>query len=174
MYTYSAPEVRPTTHEDLLFIYDLFEESVRYQEANGLPSWKNYDRQTLINDIETNTQYKIIIENTIAIVFTIRLEDAIIWRQYEQGDAIYLHRIVVNPQFKGKKMFGHVLSWAIRYGKEHRLKFVRMDTWANNPTLIQYYCNFGFRFVENFTTPDSQLLPQHNRRLALALLEYEL
>lgn len=172
--TNSAPKVINTTHEDLPTIYNLFEESVRYQEINGLPSWKNYDRQTLINDIETSTQYKIVIEDAIAIVFTIRRQDAIIWRHHERGDAVYLHRVVVNPRFKGKKLFGHILSWAVQYCKDHRLKFVRMDTWANNPNLIQYYSNFGFRFVENYTTPDTQLLPAHNRNLALVLLEFEI
>jgi hypothetical protein len=47
-----------------------------------------------------------------------------------------------------------------------------MDTWANNPVIIQYYQSFGFEVVERFTTPDSVELPLHNRNLALALLEY--
>jgi hypothetical protein len=47
-----------------------------------------------------------------------------------------------------------------------------MDTWANNPTLIEYYKTFGFNVIENYTTPDSIGLPVHNRNLALTLLEY--
>ena len=100
--------------------------------------------------------------------------DSIIWRERDRGDAVYLHRIVVNPAFKGQKLFGDILSWAIGHGKEKGMRHVRLDTWANNPQLIKYYQGFGFRFVENFTTPDDNLLPVHNRNLALALLEYEI
>jgi hypothetical protein len=49
-----------------------------------------------------------------------------------------------------------------------------MDTWAANPTIINYYKSFGFSVIENYTTPDSEELPLHNRKLALTLLEYEL
>ena len=48
-----------------------------------------------------------------------------------------------------------------------------MDTWAANPTIIQYYQSFGFSIVENFTTPNSEELPVHHRNLALTLLEYK-
>ncbi len=48
-----------------------------------------------------------------------------------------------------------------------------MDTWAQNPNIIQYYLTFGFRIIENYTTPDTEDLPIHNRRLSLTLLEYD-
>jgi hypothetical protein len=47
-----------------------------------------------------------------------------------------------------------------------------MDTWAANPTIINYYTGFGFVVVENYTTPNTAELPVHNRNLALTLLEY--
>jgi GNAT superfamily N-acetyltransferase len=97
--------------------------------------------------------------------------DKIIWREMEKGDAIYLHRIVVNPVFKGKRLFGEILKWAIEHARQKGLNFIRMDTWADNPHIIGYYKSFGFSVVENFTTPDSPELPLHNRKLALTLLQ---
>ena len=111
------------------------------------------------------------IEETAAIVFSICSVDKIIWREYEKGDALYLHRIVVNPSFKGQKLFGTIIDWAIDHGKKKGIKNIRMDTWAANPTIINYYKSFGFNVVENYTTPDSVELPAHNRNLALTLLE---
>jgi ribosomal protein S18 acetylase RimI-like enzyme len=92
----------------------------------------------------------------------------------DDGKAIYLHRIVVNPTFKGRKLFGAILDWAIAHSKQKGLRCIRMDTWAANPTIIEYYKSFGFVFMENYTTPDSEELPVHNRKLALTLLEYRL
>lgn len=103
-----------------------------------------------------------------------RYADKIIWRDLDTGNSIYLHRIVVNPACKGQRLFGKILDWAIEHSKQKGLSSIRMDTWAANPTIIEYYKSFGFMFIENFTTPDSEELPVHNRNLALTLLEYKL
>ena len=105
-------------------------------------------------------------------MFSVCYADKIIWRSRERGDSIYLHRIVVNPAFKGQRLFGAIVAWAGNHCLQKKLKNIRMDTWAANPVIIEYYKSFGFRFVEYYTTPDSEELPIHNRNLALALLEY--
>lgn len=155
-------------------IFELFEQSIHYQEKKGYPVWKNYDKNAIIKDIETGNQYKVVVDSTIAIVFSVRYTDKIIWRELDTGNSIYLHRIVVNPAFKGQRLFGKILEWVIEHSKQKGLSSIRMDTWAANPTIIEYYKSFGFTFVENFTTPDSEELPVHNRKLALTLLEYTL
>ncbi|MEQ8303388.1 MAG: GNAT family N-acetyltransferase [Cyclobacteriaceae bacterium] len=167
-------EVSHTAKEDLAVIYELFDHSIKYQEKRGFPVWKNYDRSAIVRDIEEKNQYKVVVEGQIAIVFSVCYTDRVIWREREKGDAIYLHRIVVNPAFKGQQLFGAILQWAIQHGNEKGLKFVRMDTWAANPNIVEYYKRFGFKFIENFTTPDTMELPVHNRNLPLTLLEYKI
>ncbi|MBI1767886.1 MAG: GNAT family N-acetyltransferase [Bacteroidetes bacterium] len=167
-------KIENTTAEDLEFIYELFDLSVKYQESKGYPTWKNYDKEALIKDVENKNQYKVMVDSQPGIIFSVRYSDKIIWREMDQEDAIYLHRIVVNPVFKGLKLFGEILSWAIDQAKQKRLKSIRMDTWANNPKIIEYYTGFGFRFIENYTTSNSLELPAHNRNLALTLLELTL
>ena len=90
----------------------------------------------------------------------------------DTGESIYLHRVVVNPKFKGQKLFRAIVEWAIQHCQEKKFKSLRMDTWAANSNIIEYYKNFGFQVIENFTTPDTEDLPIHNRNLALTLLEY--
>lgn len=167
-------KIENTTETDLEFIYQLFDLSIAYQEKNGYTSWKNYDKNALIKDVENHNQYKIIIDSQIAMVFSACYTDKIIWRKYENGDAMYLHRIVVNPVFKGHKLFGKILDWAIDHAMQRSLRFIRMDTWADNPVIAEYYKSFGFTFMENYTTPDSLELPEHNRNLPLTLLELKL
>lgn len=169
-----SAEVKHTTLADLDFVFEMFEQSILYQEKKGYVVWRDYDRQAIVHDIELKQHYKIEIDNKIAIAFSVAYADKIIWRQYDTGNAIYLHRIVVNPEFKGQKLFGNILDWAIGHAHKKNLTSVRMDTWANNPTIQKYYRQFGFQVVENFITPDSTELPQHNRKLAITLLEYPL
>ncbi|MBX2914667.1 MAG: GNAT family N-acetyltransferase [Cyclobacteriaceae bacterium] len=167
-------KVMPTSLADREIIFALFEQSIHYQQTKGYNVWKNYDRGVILLDIENTRQYKIEIDNQIAIVFSIAYEDKIIWRHHDQSKSVYLHRIVVNPAFKGRKLFGKILEWVIAHGKAKHLDSIRMDTWADNPTLQKYYQQFGFRVVENFITPNSTDLPTHNRNLAITLLEYSL
>lgn len=167
-------EVRNTEMSDLAQIFKLFEHSINYQEKKGYPVWRNYDRNAIIKDIEDKNQYKIVIDSQTAIVFSVRYSDKVIWRDLDKGNSIYLHRIVVNPAFKGQKLFGTILEWVTEHSKQKGLSSIRMDTWAANPTIINYYKGFGFDFIENYTTPDSEELPVRNRNLALTLLEYKL
>lgn len=167
-------EVRNTEMSDLGLIYELFEQSINYQEKNGYPVWRNYDRIAIIKDIENKNQYKVIIDSSIAIVFSVGYSDKIIWRQYDQGNSLYLHRIVVNPKLKGQRLIGKIVDWAIHQCKQRALNSIRMDTWANNASLIEYYKAFGFTVIENYTTPDTIELPVHNRKLALTLLEFKI
>ena len=167
-------EIRNTAMSELAQIFELFEHSINYQEKKGYPVWKDYDKKAIIKDIENKNQYKVVVDSQIGIVFSICYTDKVIWRDLDKGDSIYLHRIVVNPEFKGQKLFGLILNWAIEHSKQKGLSSIRMDTWAANPTIINYYKSFGFVFIENYTTPESEELPVHNRNLALTLLEYKL
>ena len=166
-------KIENTTPADLEFIYGLFDKAIEYQLKNKFPVWKENDKSILIKDIDNKSQYKIVIENHIAIVFSVFYKDPLIWGEKENGDAVYLHRIVVNPSFKGKKLFAAILHWTLGHAKEKGCRFVRMDTWADNPAIIDYYKGFGFRFMGNCTTPDSLELPPQYRKLALTLLEMD-
>jgi hypothetical protein len=166
--------IENTTPTDLESVFELFDASIIYQEKNGYPVWKNYDKPILVNDVRNKNQYKIVVDDQIAMVYSVCYSDKILWRQKEKGDAIYLHRIVVNPTFKGQRLFGVILEWAIQHAKSKALKFIRMDTWADDRKIISYYLGFGFHFVEDFNTPDIPELPVHNRNIPLALLEYEI
>jgi len=167
-------EVINTDVRDMRQIFELFDLSVQYQERKGYPIWRNYDKNTIAKDIKEKNQYKVVIGLSMVMIFSVRYSDKIIWRELDRGNSIYLHRIVVNPAFKGQRLFGAILDWAIEHSKQNRLETVRMDTWAENMTIINYYKSFGFTFVENYTTPDDEELPIHNRNLALTLLEYRI
>ena len=163
-----------TTGSDLDFVCRLFEEAIRFQKENNFIVWSNFDIDVLKNDIENKQQYKIVIENQTAIIFTVFDADPLIWRERDKADAVYLHRIVVNPAFRGMKLLRLVLEYAEREAKERNRKFVRLDTWGNNPKMIAYYESFGFRFIEFYRTADTPELPVQHRNLYVALLQYEI
>ena len=164
-------EIVQTTTEDLDTVFLLFKQVTRAQSKDGYKVWSSVDKETLERDVEERRQYKIVKGDDILCLFSMLSSDPFIWRGRENGDAIYLHRIVANPDFKGQKQFEKVLVWAIQYAHQNDIKFIRMDTWADNEKLIDYYKSFGFEFIENYKTPDIPELPRQNRNLDHALLE---
>ncbi len=163
-----------TEHSDLKMIYQLFEKAIDYIKRNNYVGWTTYDKTYLIKDLENKLQFKIIMQDKIAAVFSVCFSDALIWREMEKGDSIYLHRIVVNPEFKGQKQIDKILNWSKKYATEKGLKYIRMDTWAANPNIIEYYKSFGFIHIEDYTTPNTIDLPDQHRNLKVALLEMKL
>jgi GNAT superfamily N-acetyltransferase len=162
------------TAEELDTICELFEQAIEFQKRNNYIGWPSIDRSFVLRDIEKGLLLKVCKEDRIFGFFCICYNDELIWREMEKADAIYLHRIVLNQKFRGEKIFKHVLDWAVEIAKEKQLKFIRMDTWAENEKLIKYYKDHGFTFVENYRTADTSQLPVQHRNLHVSLLQYNL
>jgi GNAT superfamily N-acetyltransferase len=161
-----------TTSNDLEFIYWLFDEAIAYQKRKNYSVWKSYDKDILQKDIDNLLQFKIVTGDDIACIFSLCYAEPILWREKERGDAVYINRIVVNPKHKGQKQFERILNWVIDHAKKNNFRYIRMDTWADNPNIVEYYKSFGFKFLENYITPDTPELPIQKRNIALALLEF--
>lgn len=163
--------ITPASVHDLPAIYHLFDEAIRFQKENNYIGWKQYDQAFIQADVNNKLLLKITSDQQIAGIFSICFSDELIWRDREKGDALYLHRIVLNRAFKGEKIFGKVLEWAIQFAAETQLAYIRMDTWADNEKIIAYYKSYGFEFIENYTTPGTDSLPVQHRNLHVALLQ---
>src|SRR6476620_2142050 len=98
-------QILNTEVKDLKFIYCLFEEAISYIKKKKYVGWTTYDKNFIKQDIANRLQFKITSNGNILCVFSVCYSDAVIWREMEEGDAMYLHRIVVNPEFKGQKQF---------------------------------------------------------------------
>lgn len=166
--------ILPTEATDAPTIYWLFDEAIAYQQRHGYQVWKGYDKEVLRREQEQGLQHKVVIDGQVAAVFSLCYADPLIWGEQERGDALYLHRIVVNPHFKGQKQFEKIAHWAAGHALQRGLRFVRMDTWADNPNLLAYYQAFGFVSLGNSTIPDSPDLPTAYRLLDVVLLEMPL
>src|SRR5580700_11236819 len=163
-------QIVPTTFADIECIYSLFESAIQYQQKKQYPVWNGIDREMVQIDIAHKRQYKIISGGDILCIFSVVWSDPHIWRERDNSDALYLHRIVVNPRHKGHRHFGKILNWSINFAERQHRKIIRMDTWASNPTIIAYYQSFGFTFLGTFMTTDSPEFSLQQRKVNLALL----
>jgi ribosomal protein S18 acetylase RimI-like enzyme len=166
-----SEHIKPAERADLDLICRLFDEAIRYQQSKQGPAWRGYSRSLFEMEIAAGTQFKLMIRNEIAYLFSICFSDKIIWREKDQHDAIYLHRMVVNPQFRGLHLFRTVLDWVRELCLLKHLLYIRMDTWASNLDLVSYYKSTGFHVAGYFKTPDSDGLPIEQRNNEIVLLE---
>jgi hypothetical protein len=163
-----------TTEADKTFIYWLFDQAISYQQKNGFPAWKGYDKEALQVEIANRLQFKIVTGADILAIFSISYSDPGTWGEKDTGNALYLHRTIANPNFKGRQLFEKIRNWAIGFAREKDLAYIRMDTWTDNPQLIAYYQSYGFRVVGARTTSNVPGLPEQNRDLNVTLLEMAL
>ena len=166
--------VKNTEITDFDFICWMYDEAIRYQKRNNYVGWESIDKEYLKNEIENGLNYKLIQEDSILCAWGVVFSDPLIWREKENGSSIYMHRVVVNPNFKGQKLFQKVLKWAIDYSIESNLTSIRIDTWTANPAIIEFYKKYGFKVVEEYTTGNTKDLPVQHRNLEITLLEYSI
>ena len=158
--------------EDLDFACHLFDEAIAYQKRKGFPEYRCDDRELQAIDIERRQHYKVVAQEEIAAVFSVWYDDKVVWRKRDQGKSIYLHRIVVNPAFKGQQILFHITAWAVAHAKSNDKTSIRLDTWAGNPSLINYYKKFNYEFIEEFQLPNTDEVGVNCRGNKVALLEF--
>ncbi len=163
-----------STIEDIDTIFKLYEAAVEHQKKVFHKNWQGFERTLIEKEISEKRQWKIISENEIACIFAITFNDASIWKERDSNPSVYIHRIVTNPNFRGQAFVRDIIIWAKEFCSINEKKYVRMDTWADNPKLIEYYTACGFNYV-GISQPDNlEGLPKHYSGNPLALFEIEI
>lgn len=168
-----SPGVRivHTTPEDLNLVYWLFDQAILYQQQHGYPAWRGYEKKALSAEVEQLLQYKVVQYHHVLAIFSVSYSDAATWGEWDTGKALFLHRVITHPQFKGQRIFEKVREWALQKAREKGLDYIRIDTWTDNPTIIAFYEGHGFQVVAARVTPDSPELPAQNRNLRVTLMQ---
>jgi ribosomal protein S18 acetylase RimI-like enzyme len=165
--------ITPSTPEDIPAIRDLFGAAVEYQKQKFGKHWHGFNEELVIAEIGKHLHWKIMEGDAIASFFSIAFTDALVWDERNADPAIYLHRIVTNPAFRGRAYVGHITAWAMDYGRAAGKKFVRLDTDRENARLNAYYqeCGYQFRGIKTFHDLDNPDIPKHYFGSGLSLYE---
>jgi Acetyltransferases len=162
-----------STIKDLDTIFHFYDLAVEYQKQKFNKHWQGFDKELVKKEIAEYRQWKILIDNRIACIFAITFEDEYIWKEKNKDKAIYFHRIVTHPDFRGMGLVKYIVDWGKAFAKENGLDFLRMDTWGDNDRLINYYQECGFKFL-GIINPDFKYLPKHYTGISLSLFEISL
>lgn len=161
-----------STLADHALIFRFYDMAVTYQKTVFHKHWGGFDEDLVMTEIIENRQWQIQNDDGTAMcVFATTFTDAAIWKEKNDEPAIYIHRIVTDPEFRGANFVEHIITWAVNFGGKNGKKFVRIDTWGDNPRLVNYYIRCGFTFVRNVAITSEDKLPKHYDGISLALLE---
>lgn len=155
-------QIENSTPEDIPEIFRLYELASDYQRRTFPGNvWPRFDEEMVRTEVLENRQFKIVIDGQIACIWAITFEDPQIWPGSQNDNAVYLHRIATNPEFRGNNFVQSIVAWAHTYAAQHQIDFIRMDTCGDNQRLIAHYVRQGFDFLGMKKIDDFSELPEH-------------
>ncbi|KAF9425146.1 hypothetical protein BGZ94_007802 [Podila epigama] len=144
--------IRNTLPEELDLYIDILERAASWMEANNLRQWipGTFRQLEARNHIQTAIQnqnsYVVVhvASGTIAAIFALNYEDPfdeMLWAHYAKDwkDAIYVHRLVVEPEFQGQGIVPQILQFTEDLVGPKGKHYLRLDCRGNNPNLRKFY-----------------------------------
>lgn len=160
--------------DDLDVIFDLYDKAIEFQKKVFDKHWLGFDAEMVGREISESRLWKITEDEDTVCIFSVAYEDPIIWGEDSGKSAMYIHRIVTNPEFRGRGYARIITEWAKEHARVKSLRFVRMDTWGDNEKLKEYYEGCGFEYKGLMTPAESDTLPKHYSGINLGLFEIDL
>lgn len=167
-------EIINATNDDFELVFDMYGKAIEFQKTVFDKQWLGFDADLVNREIAEGRLWKIVDDGRVACIFSIAYEDPIIWGTGSHISAMYIHRIVTNPDFRGRGYVRTIVEWAREFASEKSLRYIRMDTWADNLKLKEYYIGHGFEWKGTVSPEDSPSLPAHYRGIQLGLFEMDL
>lgn len=164
-------DILTSTTDDFETIFELYAAAIAHQKAVSHLHWLPFERSLVEAEIAEGRQWKILVEGQIACIFVTAYADPDIWGEKGSAPAVYLHRIVTDPRFRGRQFVVEIMRWAKIHGQGMGKKFVRMDTWSDNLRLKEYYTQSGFQFLDIVRPANPAALPSHYADITLSLFE---
>jgi GNAT superfamily N-acetyltransferase len=86
--------------------------------------------------------------------FLLLEQDSQYWPDNTGDAAFYFHKLVVDPEYRGRDYAGRLLEWIKRYAREKGKKYVRLDYDKTRAYLRKLYPHHGFRDVREADRED--------------------
>ena len=145
--------IRRATPADIDAVLGLVTDAVRWLAERGSDQWQ-YTTERHRMAIERATmrgEVWMVSDSTGATIATITLNahaDPEFWTaEDDPDDALYVHRMAVARSASGQKVGSALLDWASRQAVDAGKKWLRLDAWANNTALQDYYRQRDFQSV---------------------------
>lgn len=142
---------------DVPVVLDLVAGATAWLAMRGSDQWQYSPRVDRIEGSAAAGELWLVddaVGQPIATVTVDRNADPEFWDENDvPGDALYLHRLVVDRVAAGRHLGVAVLDWASRRAAAAGVRWLRLDAWASNTDLHRYYTDHGWIHVRTLTLP---------------------
>lgn len=166
-------EIAPARLNDLGALLSLFSDARAWHEAKGVDVWSAFDATQIASDVAQGKVFVARMFGQVCGTVTLVDSDALVWGS-DDGQAIYVHRLTTSRKLAGKGIGGDILQWAGGFAKQRGKRYLRLDTWNENPGMRDYYERHGFRHVRDKFFPIGSPLPVDYGGTTKSLYELDL
>lgn len=159
---------------DIDEIFRLYQIARDYQTLRYKVVWPAFKKSLIEKEIETKHQWKLLIDGEIACIWATTFNDALIWEDRDKDPSVYIHRIAINPNFRGRNLVKKIVDWSMDYATKNKKQFVRLDTVGENKKLIHHYTKCGFTYLGLHQLKNVNTLPDHYKIDSVALFEIKI
>ncbi len=167
-------EIKLSQSEDIPAIFRLYDEAITYQKSVKGKPWEGFETSLIEEEIAEKRHYVITEDSEVACTFVLAFEDELIWKEANVDAAVYIHRIAINPKFRGKSYVKIIIDWVKEHAEAWKLDFIRLDTESGNERINNYYLRCGFTYKGSTTIEWQAGMPAHYKGAELSLFEIEL
>lgn len=142
----SILQIRQATPEDIDAIETMYAHRVAYNNANNMfqweadeVTWKSFSKLYTMQDYYVGT----LNGKVICGLFIVDM-DMLYWPNANKGDALYLHKICVDPDYRSLGYANKLINFFIEKGRVGGYSHVCLDVRAHKDKLRAMYERHGF------------------------------
>ena len=139
--------IRQAAAADVAIVDQMIREAAAWVDALGVVMWEDgeLDAGQMRAEVTRGMFFLATIAGEVAGAIRFQLEDPRFWPDRPEGEAAFVHRLVVRRAFKGRGVARALLEWAIGHARACDRGRLRLDCDADRPKLRALYESCGFR-----------------------------
>lgn len=144
---------REAKKEDIESILEVISHAKEYMKRNNSTQWnENYpNKETIINDIEKNIGYVLIVENLIRGYMVVDFSDDEIYKNIKGkwktfGNYASIHRCAIHKELRGQGYGSELFKFAEKLALSKNIRSVRVDTAPENETMKHLFNKNGYEY----------------------------
>lgn len=144
-------KIKKAEKSDADKIMEVINNAVTDMEAEGIHQWDSiYPNINVINnDIDEGNLYaymdKGIIKGIIVLNEFQDEEYKLVKWQQDQGEALVIHRLCIDPEFKGRGLARSFIKFAEKFGRDNNYHTIRLDAFSENKHALNLYKKNGYQ-----------------------------
>lgn len=146
--TMGTIKVIQAVSSDVEDVLSLLLEAAQWIESKGIDQWRVRDfTEEMVQEYFNGREIYLALFNGKPIgTFALQWSDESIWKELDNQESGYLHRLAVSRIYSGKGIGNALLNWAEQYIASKGKRYFRLDCMADNVGLNQFYQSAGFMF----------------------------